>query len=169
MALPQYRIVVGKFRRHPRHQQGADRGRHPELGQGRARVVQLGLGRHLLPRRGNFVFPLARRVQRVCFPEEAPGDLRVGRGEAGGTGMHPQLPEVFYTPFPFQVHVSTLMRKLYESVSFDVSQTTQHVEILKTALALQWACTLNFEGCVSESVERFSAFRSSAENPNVPT
>ncbi|GJQ73766.1 hypothetical protein Trydic_g18707 [Trypoxylus dichotomus] len=68
-----------------------------------------------------------------------------------------------------QLHILTMMAKLYESVSFDITTQSQ-VDILKTALALQWACELELEQCVNTSTTLFEGFfgeEGNAINPNI--
>nr|XP_022919428.1 uncharacterized protein LOC111428220 [Onthophagus taurus] len=56
-------------------------------------------------------------------------------------------------------HIRELMAKLYDSVSFDISNNDDFITILKTALALDWSCNLGVESCVSKAKELFKDYK----------
>ncbi|KRT82230.1 Peptidase, partial [Oryctes borbonicus] len=70
-----------------------------------------------------------------------------------------------------QTHILTMMANLYNSINFNIPATTSHVNILKSALTLQWACELEHENCIGNATETFGKFFEDGEaiNPNIRT
>ncbi|KAK9737306.1 Peptidase M1 N-terminal domain [Popillia japonica] len=74
-----------------------------------------------------------------------------------------------YVGKTLQTHILTLMKNLYDDVSFTITSSTPHVTVLKTALTLQWACELGLEDCVTEADKLFKDLVDNGAdiNPNI--
>lgn len=65
----------------------------------------------------------------------------------------------------FKDYVTRMSAKFYENASFYIDfSKAEHIEILRTVLALQRACDLGVEACLTDSMELFAAY---VEKPNV--
>lgn len=86
--------------------------------------------------------------------------MRLGVSSTAGTAISVRIFTFVtkqYTNFLIvilQNHISTQMKKLYASVKFDVV-AEKHIDTLKQVLALEWACELNNNDCVSKAKTHF--------------
>ncbi|XP_022908789.2 aminopeptidase N-like [Onthophagus taurus] len=65
-------------------------------------------------------------------------------------------------------HIKYVSKNFYESVSFNMGKNISYVDILRTELALSFACSLDHEDCIKKSIELFEGYKKGKSiNPNL--